>query len=1050
MIREATPMALIKFTQAGKMWRDMAGAPGPSAAAHMRAAASPQRADLPGERRHGRGGRRWPSSETLRHVISALAVAVLCWLCASETAFSQPATISLISLNSGQLCVLGNQATYGLTLNSGVWSWSSSLPMNTVTAQPATTGAAIPTNPAQVTTFESARLYFFIPPGNYPCSNITMALGGSQPVFAAPFPAIPYAIGEWSLDTSGLHIDQENVDNFQLPLMIEVSGSPAGANTIFAQIGSAVYSPHMSIQTAVTGYAGQQSPFTTWLTSFNGSSAFKSLAQPAAAPQAAMIEGPTLYLQSAPLTDPLATYFDAELTSFFSNSIQSWGALQVMGDAAAGGCTGNNCYDEQTWKVMSTTASCPVYVSGTTNSSSIQMTGTAQTTQPFVICNPVGSVAAFTSSMSGYPSWNAGSCPSSSTANAPSVTCYVAITSSDYTTYQKYNGWYFGQPQGLLPCIVNGSTCASGAGITTTAQIHSSCPNGSTLTGACISFAMGPCNSNGACPNPTANQAWAFSQITPGTTSLPLNVFESSGQMVFGGDGAFGAWMSSYITDQYFSSIAGSVARNINEALNRGIAKCNNLTMRSPPATCQNMNPSPLIGFTPPQGCTLTSPTAPYCPSDAWWSNERNWYAAGGGVQNYYSQYLHTGQLKGNSVDGSACTQYSIPSAPGVQNTAVNLCANMLSPPNFYLANPPSGCSTPTGWSPSAQAVPMGTAYGFAYDENPDYLASQPAQVPSKFDPLPSCWGTITAFNMVIGRAEPLAAHDLNGDSESDIVWRDTSGDLGLWLMNGATVSSTGGVGGVPAAWSIVGQRDFNGDGMADLLWRDTSGDTAIWFMNGTQVASSIGIGNISTSWTVVGTGDFNGDGLGDILWEDSSGNLAVWLMNGPNVISSGSIGAVPPSVWTVAGIGDFNGDGRADILWRDTSGDTSIWFMNGTAVASTGGVGNVPATWSVAGTGDFNGDGVADIAWRDSSGNTGVWLMNGASVLATGGLGNVPTTWSIVQTGDYNGDGMSDLLWRDTSGDTSMWFMNGTTVASTGAVGNIPVTWTVQSVNAD
>ncbi len=169
--------------------------------------------------------------------MSALAATVLCWLCLPGVALSQPANINLINLNNGQLCVLGNQAGYGLTYSSGVWSWSSSV--NPVVALPATTGTAIPTSP-QVTSFESARLYFFtIPAGSsYSCSNITMPLGSSQITFGGSPPIIPYAIGEWSLDASGLHIDQENVDDFQLPLMIEVSGNPAGTKTVFAQIGS--------------------------------------------------------------------------------------------------------------------------------------------------------------------------------------------------------------------------------------------------------------------------------------------------------------------------------------------------------------------------------------------------------------------------------------------------------------------------------------------------------------------------------------------------------------------------------------------------------------------------------------------------------------------------------------------------------------------------------------------------------------------------------------------------------------------------------------------
>jgi hypothetical protein len=294
-----------------------------------------------------------------------------------------------------------------------------------------------------------------------------------------------------------------------------------------------------------------------------------------------------------------------------------------------------------------------------------------------------------------------------------------------------------------------------------------------------------------------------------------------------------------------------------------------------------------------------------------------------------------------------------------------------------------------------------------------------------------------------------LHRHDFNRDSRSDIVWQDGSGDVGLWLMNGAAVSSSGGFGGVPANWSIVGQRDFDGDGKYDLLWRDTSGNIAIWFMDGTHIRSSAGVGNIPMVWTVVATGDFNGDGLGDIMWRDNAGDVGVWLMNGGSVSSSAGLGNVP-GTWSVVGTGDFNGDGKSDLLWSDTNGNTAIWFMNGTQVGSSAGIGNIPTNWSVVGTGDFNADGNTDLIWRDGTGDTAVWLMVGANVSSAQGLGNIPIAWSIVQIGDYNGDGKSDLLWRDSSGDTAVWFMNGTRVASTALVGNIATNWTVQSVNAE
>jgi hypothetical protein len=38
---------------------------------------------------------------------------------------------------------------------------------------------------------------------------------------------------------------------------------------------------------------------------------------------------------------------------------------------------------------------------------------------------------------------------------------------------------------------------------------------------------------------------------------------------------------------------------------------------------------------------------------------------------------------------------------------------------------------------------------------------------------------------------------------------------------------------------------------MSDLLWRDTSGNMAMWFMNGTTVSSGAGVGNIPNVWTV-------------------------------------------------------------------------------------------------------------------------------------------------------------------------------------------------------
>jgi hypothetical protein len=82
-------------------------------------------------------------------------------------------------------------------------------------------------------------------------------------------------------------------------------------------------------------------------------------------------------------------------------------------------------------------------------------------------------------------------------------------------------------------------------------------------------------------------------------------------------------------------------------------------------------------------------------------------------------------------------------------------------------------------------------------------------------DPDGNSQGWIAHIPVSIG-GEPSTTHDFNGDGTSDIAWRDTVGNTAMWMMNGAQVSSSGGAGAVPTAWSIVGQRDFDGDGRYD------------------------------------------------------------------------------------------------------------------------------------------------------------------------------------------------------------------------------------------
>ena len=113
-----------------------------------------------------------------------------------------------------------------------------------------------------------------------------------------------------------------------------------------------------------------------------------------------------------------------------------------------------------------------------------------------------------------------------------------------------------------------------------------------------------------------------------------------------------------------------------------------------------------------------------------------------------------------------------------------------------------------------------------------------------------------------------------------------------------------------------------------------TSGDLGIWFMNGTRWRSRRSPA-ATAGWSVVGTGDFNGDGMERHSLARHRRDVAIWLMNGAAVLQAG-VGNVATN-WSSRSDRRFNGDGKSDPVarhWRHVA----MWFMNGTAVCAVSG----------------------------------------------------------------------------------------------------------------
>jgi len=292
----------------------------------------------------------------------------------------------------------------------------------------------------------------------------------------------------------------------------------------------------------------------------------------------------------------------------------------------------------------------------------------------------------------------------------------------------------------------------------------------------------------------------------------------------------------------------------------------------------------------------------------------------------------------------------------------------------------------------------------------------------------------------------PTTAFDLTGEGNADLLYRHTSGYLYSLNMNGTSIASEGGLGLMPAGWTLIGRGDLDGDGMTDLVWQHTSGYIWIWLMNGTTIKAQGGFGSLdTTNWKIVGIADLDGDGKADLIYQHVSGYLYALHMNGTSIASQGGLGLMPAG-WSLVGFGDLNGDGKADLVWQHTSGYIWIWLMNGNAISSQAGFGSLDTTnWRIVGISDLDGDGKADLIYQHVSGYLYALHMNGTSIASQGGLGLMPAGWTLTALEDVDGDGTTDLVWQHTSGYLWFWLMNGNAIATQGGFGSLdPANWSL------
>ncbi|MEY4118149.1 MAG: hypothetical protein RLZZ116_1477 [Planctomycetota bacterium] len=87
--------------------------------------------------------------------------------------------------------------------------------------------------------------------------------------------------------------------------------------------------------------------------------------------------------------------------------------------------------------------------------------------------------------------------------------------------------------------------------------------------------------------------------------------------------------------------------------------------------------------------------------------------------------------------------------------------------------------------------------------------------------------------------------------------------------------------------YTIVGLADLSNDGSSDIVFRHTSGDIVVWDMDDAKVTSKAVLAQRAAGFTVVGFPDVDGNGSREIMLRNGKADVKTWKVSGSAVIES-------------------------------------------------------------------------------------------------------------------------------------------------------------------
>ncbi|MBQ9787759.1 MAG: hypothetical protein IJW33_06290 [Lentisphaeria bacterium] len=255
-------------------------------------------------------------------------------------------------------------------------------------------------------------------------------------------------------------------------------------------------------------------------------------------------------------------------------------------------------------------------------------------------------------------------------------------------------------------------------------------------------------------------------------------------------------------------------------------------------------------------------------------------------------------------------------------------------------------------------------------------------------------WGNLSTLKDG-GEIMGIGTLDSSKDTDDIFVYDSQNRTVGAWVTNDkGNVAGWKTVTKLNNVTEVIGLGDFNGDGETDLLMKTTSGDIGCFYTDGPKTGWNY-FQSVGKEWEVVAVGDFNDDGRSDLVLKHDAGFAGCWLTNVDGTVAWSSLDTIG-SGYKIIGAGDFNGDGTDDVLLQKDN-YFGAWIVENGNATEWMGLGKSAGT--IEQIADFNGDGVDDLRLRTDNGDIGVLLVNGADDLTWKYFGSVGSEWNTAMS---------------------------------------------------